>query len=64
MAIYELYKEERYVLNGEMREVSKVGMISFGTLDSVKTIAIPGDRCWPQTVKQEGDKVCRRFVFV
>ena len=59
----ELYKEERDVLEGEMRELDKSGMKSFDALDSrEKTIAILGDRWWPQTAKQDGDKICRRFL--
>ena len=49
----EIYKEERDVL--EMRKVDECDMEKFGTLDSSeKTIAILGDRWWPQTAKQEG----------
>ena len=49
----ELYKEERDVLE-EMRKIDECNMEKFGTLDSSeKTIAILGDRWWPQTVKQE-----------
>ena len=39
-------------------------MEKFGTLltyISEKTIAILGDRWWPQTVKQEGDKMDRKI---
>ena len=40
------------------------GMKSFEALDSrEKTIAILGDRWWPQTAKQEGDKICKRFLY-
>ena len=47
----EIYKEERDVLE-EMRKIGECGMEEFGTLDpSEKTIAILGDRRWPQTVK-------------
>ena len=36
---------------------------SFDALDSrEKTIAILGNRWWPQTAKQDGDKICRRFL--
>ena len=49
----EIYKEERDVLQEEMREIDECDMEEFGTLDSSeKTVAIPGDRWWPQ----EGDK--------
>ena len=59
----ELYKEERDVLEGEMRELDKSGKKSFDALDSrEKTIAILGDRWWPQTAIQEGDKKSKRFL--
>ena len=52
----EIYKEERDVLQEEMREIDECDIEEFGTLDSnEKTIAIPGDRWWPQAAKQEGD---------
>ena len=57
----EIYKEERDVL--EMRKIDECGMEKFGTLDSgEKTIAILGDGCWPQTVKQKGDKISKKFL--
>ena len=35
----------------------------FGTLDSSeKTIAILGDRWWPQTANQEGDSIGKTFL--
>ena len=42
-----------------MRKIDECGMEKFGTLDSSseKTIAILGDRWWPQTAKQQGDKI-------
>ena len=52
-----MYKEERDVLEEEMREIDGCYMEEFGTLDiSEKTIAILGDRWWLQAAKQEGDK--------
>ena len=37
------------------------GMEKFGTLDSSeKTIAILGDRWWPQTAKRQGDQILKR----
>ena len=40
-----------------MRKVDKCNMEKLGTPDSSETtIAILGDRWWPQTTKQEGDK--------
>ena len=51
------------MLEEEMRGMDKSGMKSFDALDSrEKTIAILGDRWWPQTAKQDGDKICRRFL--
>ena len=38
------------------RKIGEHAMEKFGTLDSEKTMAIPGDRWWPQTAKQGGDK--------
>ena len=59
----EIYKEERDVLR-EMRKVDECDMERFGTLDSSeKTIAILGDRWWPQTAKQEGDKI-RQAIYI
>ena len=59
----EPYQEERDVLEGEMRDLDNSGMKSFDALDSrEKTIAILGDRWWPQTAKQDGDKICRKFL--
>ena len=55
MAECELYKEERYILEGEMREVNGGGINSFDVLDSrEKTTPILGDRLRPQTAKQDG----------
>ena len=60
----ELYQEERDVLEGEMRDLDKSGMKSFDALDSrEKTIAILGDRWWPQTAKQDGDKICSCLLY-
>ena len=56
MAECELYQAERDVLEREMQDLNKSGMKSFDALDSrEKTIAILGDRWWPQTAKQERD---------
>ena len=58
----EVYKEERDVLE-EMRKIDESGMGKFCTLDSSeKTIAILGDRWWPQTAKQEGDTISKNFL--
>ena len=48
----------------EMREVKEGGIKSFDALDSrEKTIAILGDRWWPQTVNQDGNKICKRSLY-
>ena len=47
-----------------MRDLDKNGIESFDALDSrEKTIATLGNRWWPQTAKQDGDKICRRFLY-
>ena len=54
----ELYKEEQDMLVEEMREVNEGGMKSFDALGNrEKTMAILGDRWWPQTAKQDGDNM-------
>ena len=54
----------RKVLEEEMREVDGWAMENFDTLDSSeKTIAIQGDRWWPQTAKQDGDRISKQFLF-
>lgn len=51
----ELHKEERDVLEGDMREVGEGGMSSFDILDNrEKTIAILGDSWRTQMAKQDG----------
>ena len=46
-----------------MREVNEGGMNLLDALDNrEKTIAILRYRCWPQTAKQDGDKICKRFL--
>ena len=46
-----------------MREIAECDMEKFDTLDmSEKTIAILGDRWWPQAAKQEGDKISQQFL--
>ena len=48
---------------GGVRKIDECGMEKFGTLNSSeKTIAILGDRWWPQTAKQEGNKVSNTFL--
>ena len=58
----ELYKEERDALE-EMRKLNVCDMDEFGRLQSgEKTIAILGDRWWPQTAKQDGDRISKQFL--
>ena len=58
----EIYKEERDVLE-EMRKIGECDMDKIGALDSSeKTIAILEDRWWPQTAKQKGDKIIKKYV--
>ena len=51
----------------QMRNIDECAMEKFGILlitDSKKTIAILADRWWPQTAKQEGDKVRKSQYLV
>ena len=57
----EIYKEERDVLK-EMRKFDVCDMEEFGRLESSeKTIAILGDRWWPQTANQDGDRISKQL---
>ena len=45
-----------------VRKIDECGTEKFGTLDSSeKTITTLGDRWWPRTAKQEGDKIRKSF---
>ena len=58
----EIYEEERDALEEEMRKLDGCDMEEFGILEnSEKTIAILGDR-WPQTAKQDGDRISKQFL--
>ena len=47
----------------KMNKTDEGDMEKFIALDSSeKTIAILGDRWWPQTAKQEGDKTIKKFL--
>ncbi|MEP2037814.1 MAG: hypothetical protein ABJI72_14510 [Parasphingorhabdus sp.] len=60
----EIYKTERDVLEEEMRETDECEMEEFNTMNSSeKTIAILGDRWWPQEAKQEGDKISKKIIY-
>ena len=57
----EIYTEKRDAL--EMRRLDVCGMEEFGRLESSeKTVAILGDRWWPQTVKQDGDRIIKQVL--
>ena len=46
-----------------MRKFDECDMAEFGRLESrKKTIAILGDRWWPQTAKQDGDRIRKHFL--
>ena len=57
-----MYKEERDA-SEDIRRIDECDMDKFSTLDNnEKTIAILGDRWWPQKAKQEGDKISKKFT--
>ena len=54
--------EEPDVLEMETRKIDKCDTEKFGTpAGGGKTVAILGDR-WPQTAKQIGDKISKKFL--
>ena len=56
-----MHKEERGV-SEEMRKLDEGDTEEFGRLEtSEKTVAILGDGWWPQTAKQEGDRISKQF---
>ena len=58
-----MYKEERDALEEEMSKLDVCDMEEFGSLQSSeKTIAILGDRWWPQMAKQDGDRINKQFT--
>ena len=58
----ETYKEERNALE-EMSKLDVFDMEEFGILEGVeKTIPLLGDRWWPQTAKQDGDRISKQFI--
>ena len=59
----EICKEERDVLQDEMRKSDVRDMEVFGRLESnEKTIAILGHRWWPQTAKPDRDRISKQFL--
>ena len=58
----EVCKEERDALEEEMRKADVCDVKELGRLESSeKTIAILGDRWWPQTSKQDGHSLSKQF---
>ena len=52
------------MLKEKMRKINEYDMEKIGTLDnSEKTIAILGDRWWPQAAKQEGGMISKTFLL-
>ena len=61
---YHIYKEERGVLEDEVRKSDKCDGEELGRLESSEnTIPILGDRWWPQTAKKHGDRI-NQTVFM
>ena len=49
----------------DMRKLDECDVEEFGRLESSeKTIAIVGDRWWPQTAKQEGDRTGKQLYVI
>ena len=47
----------------DMRKSDECDVEGFGRLESSeKTIAILGDRWWPQTAKQDGNRISKQFL--
>ena len=58
-----MFNTFRKVFEEEIRKVDGWAMENFDTLDcSEKTIDIQGDRWWPQTAKQGGDRISKQFL--
>ena len=59
----EKYEEVRDAIEDEMRKLDVCDMERFGRLESSeKTITTLGYRWWPQTAKQDGDKISKQFL--
>ena len=57
----ETSKEERYALE-EMKKLDVCDMEEFGkTRECEKTLAILGDRWWPQMAIQDGGRIIKQF---
>lgn len=56
-------KDNRDVLEGEMREVNEGGVELFDASDSSeKAMTTLRDIWWPQRSKQDGDRICKRVL--
>ena len=50
-------------MSEDMKEIDECDMEKFVALDTSEiTIAVLGDRRWPQKAKQDGDKVSKTFL--
>ena len=57
------YTRREGCVRGGDEEIDVRGMKEFGRLESSeKTIAILGDRWWPQTAKHDGDRISKQFM--
>ena len=45
-----------------MRKLDECGMEEFGRLESSEKTIILGDRWWPQTAKQDRDRINKQFL--
>ena len=51
-------------MSEEVRNIDERDTEESDTLDSSeKTIAIQGDRLWPQAANQEGDTISKKFLM-
>ena len=58
-----IYNEERDAIEEGIRKLDVRDMEEFNKLESnEKTVAILGDRWWPQTAKQDGDRISEQFL--
>ena len=60
-----IQEEERDALEEELRTLDEYDMEEFRRLESSeKTIVVPGDRWWPQTAKQNGDRTSKDLYVI
>ena len=59
----EIYEEERDALEEGMRKLDVCDIEEFGRLESSeKTIAFQGDKWWPQTAKENEDRISKQLL--